>query len=416
MSAFTSITAIRSASTCCTIIKQGMSHIRSRMKAVNILLLPLVWLGLLTGGMAATAAAKDAVVGTFTIIRGSVDALHAAVSRPEPVVKGQSAFLHDVIRTKRRSRARLGFTDGSVLNMGSNQKIHVQEYAYNKKKETRHVIVETLRGSIRATVSKVTGDSVFQVKTPTAIISVRGTDFIVQVGPDGMTTVTVISGIVNVRNEFGMVTLNAGQQSTVSKGKTPAPPVKVGNRMMSVLLNATRVEGYKGNGQSAGFTGEPAMSSSLPVKIPAHTLQQVHTGNRQDTLDIQQPTSPGRAAPWTFATKPITESVPNVQGCPAGQSWQQAPNTCSVGGGVCAAAGAPCNQGTCKAGPSATFACLPASGGPCAGIGAACPPGDTCTQVAPAGSDRCSTDGSVCSTPGSACGGGTCLAGAFGCR
>jgi len=226
------------------------------------LALLLLWASMMCiGGLELYAA--DSKVGTFSVIRGSVDALHEETTTPIAATKGMDAYMNDVIRTKRRSRARLSFTDGSILNMGANHMVNVKEYSFDQEKNERHVIVSALRGSIRATVAKFTGDSVFQVETPTAVVTVRGTDFIVVVGPDGQTTVTVISGAVIVKAENGAtVTLAAGQQTSVAKNESPTAPVKVSAKMMKVLQAETAVEAVDKTDSTQANTIELESTSS----------------------------------------------------------------------------------------------------------------------------------------------------------
>ncbi|MDX8396980.1 MAG: FecR family protein [Mariprofundaceae bacterium] len=364
------------------------------------------------GGLELYAA--DAKVGSFSVIRGSVDALHEEETAPVPASKGMDAYMNDRIRSKHRSRARLNFTDGSILNMGANHMVNVKDYSFDKEKNERHVVVSALRGSIRATVAKFAGDSVFKVETPTAVVTVRGTDFIVTVGPDGLTTVTVISGIVTVEGANGVsVTVAAGQQTTVAKGKAPTLPVTISPAMMAVLEADTNVAtapntSIKGVYEDASVNSE----NTLPVKVPDNLFQKVQTGIGQDAIHIQQAAEKSKSNAWTSTTPQVTEIITNLQGCASPRTWKlggamaAGANTCSAGGAC--TLGSACG-GTCNAGaPAGPNTC--SAGGACSVLGAVC--GGICTAGAP-GPATCVGDVGICTVAGGPCGAlGMCMASA----
>jgi hypothetical protein len=64
------------------------------------------------------------------------------------------------------------------------------------------------------------------VLTDAATAAALGTNFDVRVTPT-LTTVTVISGLVRVRNKQGSVLVRANQQTAVAPGQKPQPPVPV---------------------------------------------------------------------------------------------------------------------------------------------------------------------------------------------
>ena len=59
------------------------------------------------------------------------------------------------------------------------------------------------------------------VETPTASLNIRGTEFVLEVGADGKTTVTLLDGAVGISNSLGSVDLASGEQGIVERGKAP---------------------------------------------------------------------------------------------------------------------------------------------------------------------------------------------------
>ncbi len=97
------------------------------------------------------------------------------------------------IQTKKGS-ALLSLQDGSeVLVKGNSSVLLKSPY------ESEHRYFEVLMGKIRAAVKKrLQGAPSFRLGTPTAVITVRGTQFEVAVGKNFTTEVTVYEGLVEV--------------------------------------------------------------------------------------------------------------------------------------------------------------------------------------------------------------------------
>jgi hypothetical protein len=62
---------------------------------------------------------------------------------------------------------------------------------------------------------------IFQVKTPSALAGVRGTEFDIAVDEDGNSKVSVLEGVVSVLNDLGEVLAEAGKATEILKGKMP---------------------------------------------------------------------------------------------------------------------------------------------------------------------------------------------------
>jgi len=79
-------------------------------------------------------------------------------------------------------------------------------------------------GQMWVNVEGLAPGETFQVETPSAVASVRGTRFSVRVGPDGSTLVSTWVGTVTVSAARGVVTVSSGLQTTVAPGKQPGAP------------------------------------------------------------------------------------------------------------------------------------------------------------------------------------------------
>jgi hypothetical protein len=88
---------------------------------------------------------------------------------------------------------------------------------------TPGVLLSLERGRIRAAFDKITGSEPRVVKTPGALLAVRGTQFDVRVDRNGITTVDVYEGVVEVQSPLQRepVFVRAGEESTHSRNKPP---------------------------------------------------------------------------------------------------------------------------------------------------------------------------------------------------
>jgi len=120
-------------------------------------------------------------IGKFRLVSGESFVVRDG-SRTKAVVGGL-VEQHDVIETGADSAVGITFNDNSVFSAGPNSSVSMEEFTFNPV---------TLKGSFLAklgkgTLSVVSGDiargspSAMRIKTPSAILGVRGTRFLVRV-------------------------------------------------------------------------------------------------------------------------------------------------------------------------------------------------------------------------------------------
>lgn len=125
---------------------------------------------------------------------------------------------------------------------------------------TPGVLLSVDRGRIRAVFDKITGSEPRVVKTPGALLAVRGTQFDVEVDKSGRTTVDVYEGIVEVRSEFRHepLMLRAGEESIFGQREPPsAHPMPEDRRR-----NAPPARGENKEGEGSGRKDGPQMPPS----------------------------------------------------------------------------------------------------------------------------------------------------------
>lgn len=197
----------------------------------------------------------------------------------------------------------LKMSDGSIVDLGPQSHFKVKSYEVGAKVD-RNVVL--FKGDSRFNVKplKQTKEKVFHVRTPTAVVGVRGTDFNVGVEPDEATTVTVFEGTVACFSVFGetqsavSTVLTEGYQSKVAKGKNPSPAKKVTQGEMKSIKGATGTADkadQKDEGETDGQAPvEPETTPFTPeLDSPVEAIREDTLERIQETVieEIENPSS-----------------------------------------------------------------------------------------------------------------------------
>lgn len=179
------------------------------------------------------ARAEDGIAGRISRITGGV-----VVVRSDAELTLGVADVIDVadrIRTAADGRAEITFTDGSILTVGPDSEVEVSFFAPEASDST--ALLDLVSGIARLTVNKATGWGRFEVRTTTAVASVRGTDYLVEALPD-KSAVFVAEGRVAVssRAGAGTIILRMGQGVDVTAEYVPLVAKTWGEKRRNAAL------------------------------------------------------------------------------------------------------------------------------------------------------------------------------------
>lgn len=133
-----------------------------------------------------------------------------------PVNKGDILDSGDSLKTGENSYAELRFSDGSTVKINPETEVSIyRDY------------LSLAIGYIRLYITKLFPN--FEVRTPSAIAGVRGTEFSVEVLEDQTTIVTVYEGEVDVTAQGRTLRLRKGESGIV-KPKSPPEINPVGEK------------------------------------------------------------------------------------------------------------------------------------------------------------------------------------------
>lgn len=159
--------------------------------------------------------------GEFTRVQGRVD----ITSPGEPARAanvGDAVFESDIIRTKSGGHAEIRLSDDSLIRIASGARIKISSHMV-RENESKSVL-SLFRGKIRSIVSKISGgEKQFEIRTKTAVVGVRGTDFFVyyQQGASGAIFREGEGYAYNINQPGDVRIIKAGQAALVRTFDTP---------------------------------------------------------------------------------------------------------------------------------------------------------------------------------------------------
>lgn len=203
---------------------------------------PFVAAMLLLSAASFPAAAEP--VGTVVALSGQAERVRGG--QPAPLRPGADVEAGDELRTGPDGRLRVRFADSSMAVLGAASRMTVTTPARSLQQaaggQGASLLLDLGAGILRAVVDSVVPEARFEVGTRTAVASVRGTEWIVEITPQG-TGVVTLRGRVAVRNRdpgvTGTVTLAPGQGTDVPEGRPPSPAVRWGDARLQRALSAT---------------------------------------------------------------------------------------------------------------------------------------------------------------------------------
>ena len=230
-------------------------------------------------GMLTSAQADE--VGRLTLVEGKVDILRGGQLPAIPVKLNDGVQTGDILRTKSLSKAQITFIDNSTLTIAPESRVGIEAYMFDSGQNKRNSVVQLFQGLAHVVVSKVfkAAEPDFVVKTQTAIMGVRGTDFGVRIYPNS-SDVLNFEGLLQVGNHlpevsqlfrraftvaysFGAggekgqhwVFLKAMQGTTVARGLPPSAVFDVTPAMKDSFMKLFSTLGSRGPGGDSATGG-----------------------------------------------------------------------------------------------------------------------------------------------------------------
>lgn len=153
------------------------------------------------------------------------------------VDQGTGVESYDTVKTA-NGRTAIQFVDETRVDVTEHSKLLIDEFVYDPNTKTGTLSIKAALGTVRYASGQIAKNSRqnIKIKTPTATIAVRGTDFSMSVDEFGQSTVILLPsctqigskalctvGEISVESDVGQVVLNQAFQATTISATDSAP-------------------------------------------------------------------------------------------------------------------------------------------------------------------------------------------------
>lgn len=280
----------------------------------------------------AAFSSTHAFIGTMKEVTGPTQ-----IMRGKDKIEGKvdvGLEMNDSIETL-KSRVSITFEDNTKMQVTEFSKLKIDEFVYDPKSGKGNLSVKAAFGTVRyasGAIAKNSRENV-KVQTPTAKVSVRGTDFSMTVSEDGKSLIVLLPsaplksglppvvGEISVSNLGGTVVMNRAYQATFVATANAAPTVPVvldfqdESKINNMLIVETpkqvtqAVKEQKKEKQQAQSTDED--DNKPKKKDTKTTITQSDTPAAATTVATQQTAATETAAPVQTELK-LSELQPQV--------------------------------------------------------------------------------------------------------
>ncbi len=202
----------------------------------------------------------EANIGTVSSLAGDHAQLERAKSK-SALTRNSGILSNDLVIVGSNTTAELKFVDNTNVKITANSRLLIDDFVYDPKNaDAGKLGLKVALGSVRYASGQIAKNNPQQVniKTPTATIAVRGTDFSMTVDEAGRSMVVLlpscttedalkkyevtgncVTGSIEVMTALGSVTLNQPFTATyvVDAQQPPLPPVPVPMDLAHVTRN-----------------------------------------------------------------------------------------------------------------------------------------------------------------------------------
>jgi hypothetical protein len=238
-------------------------------------------------------------VGSISDLKGGGTVKRGA--KVAPAAKGSNIEKNDTVSTNSQGRFKITFVDATTVNITQNSRLVIDDFVYDGNNKSKGKLgLKLALGTARYTSGGIAHGNArgVGIRTPTATIAVRGTDFVMSVDEAGRSTVVLVpecyndkditkinfdcpAGAIDVITASGVVSLNKPFQATVVENAyaPPAPPVVI-NPTMKGMDNSIQISPLEtDDGQSLIDAARESLKKYInPAKAASDDNKDPNTG------------------------------------------------------------------------------------------------------------------------------------------
>lgn len=255
---------------------------------------------LLAGSAWANIGSVTELSGAATIKRGK---------ETVAVAKGTVIEMNDRVETK-NGKLKIVFKDETTVSVTEHSALVIDDFVYDPKSSSGKLGLKAAAGTVRYVSGAIAKDPKnVKINTPTAAITVRGTDFVMSVNETGASMVILMptcdwessavkgmscsSGKIDVESGPNLVTMDRPYQATLveTAGMAPTPPITVnlfgtaiGNNLQiappRTMSGASVIAAARAAAAATGVTRESKKDHDREDKDDAKDTEKQHTASK----------------------------------------------------------------------------------------------------------------------------------------
>jgi len=172
-----------------------------------------------------TLPARSESIGDVTLSKGNSVIDRKDGEKDVKVEKDLDIFSNDTVKTG-KGQVAIEFLDEARVDNTQHSKLIIDDFVYDPNQKTGKLSLKATLGTVRYASGQIAKNSAqnISIKTPTATVSVRGTDFAMTIDEIGSSTIILLPscdgngncfvGEIAVESDAGQVILNQAFQAT----------------------------------------------------------------------------------------------------------------------------------------------------------------------------------------------------------
>ena len=172
-----------------------------------------------------TLPARSESIGDVTLSKGNSVIDRKDGEKDVKVEKDLDIFSNDTVKTG-KGQVAIEFLDETRVDITQHSKLIIDDFVYDPNQKTGKLSLKATLGTVRYASGQIAKNSAqnISIKTPTATVSVRGTDFAMTIDELGSSTIILLPscdtngycfvGEISVESDAGQVILNQAFQAT----------------------------------------------------------------------------------------------------------------------------------------------------------------------------------------------------------
>ena len=172
-----------------------------------------------------TLPVRSESIGDVTLSKGNSIIDRKDGEKDVRVEKDLDIFSYDTVKTG-KGQVAIEFLDETRVDITQHSKLIIDDFVYDPNAKTGKLSLKATLGTVRYASGQIAKNSAqnISIKTPTATVSVRGTDFAMTIDEIGSSTIILLPscdgngncfvGEISVESDAGQVILNQAFQAT----------------------------------------------------------------------------------------------------------------------------------------------------------------------------------------------------------